>query len=191
MKPRWIYFVRPVGMGGPVKIGLSERTEARIRDLAEWSPFELEIVAQIEGDYQLEKNIHECFANSYLRREWFKATPRLNAMIDALQAGKAIEDALDLSLREGPLPTRKERSRGRPKGSIRRAGMTPREADCLRFIEQYRGSHDFGPSYEEIAEGLGVVSKSNVHRLVHSLSRLGRVTVGDGAQRSIELVRAA
>ena len=65
--------------------------------------------------------------------------------------------------------------------------MTPREVDCLRFIEAFRAGHDYGPSYEEMAEGLGIVSKSGVSRLVHSLARQGRITIDPGLHRSIDI----
>ena len=54
-----VYFVRPVGMRGPIKIGCSKLPENRIKSLMVWSPFELEIAVAIPGNFKLEKAIHE------------------------------------------------------------------------------------------------------------------------------------
>ena len=48
--------------------------------------------------------------------------------------------------------------------------LTPRQKDCLEFLIRYvRESGGVSPSYDEIADDLGVSSKSAVHRLVKAL----------------------
>lgn len=55
-------------------------------------------------------------------------------------------------------------------------GITKRQNDCLNFINQYREKNDgVSPSYQEIATGLGVASKGNVHHLVHGLIERGAI----------------
>lgn len=97
----YVYFVKPIGMDGPVKIGFSYAPTQRLETLMSWSPFRLEIVATVPGDLALERNIHECFLDLLSHREWFNAHPRLTAVMEKLRAGAAIEEALDLSQRVG------------------------------------------------------------------------------------------
>lgn len=82
-----VYFIKPVGMQGPVKIGTSIRPAGRCSSLAAWSPFPLEVVAEIEGDELLEARFHRMFVASHERLEWFTWTPELQAVIDAIAAG--------------------------------------------------------------------------------------------------------
>lgn len=83
----WVYFIRPIGMDGPVKIGTSETPYYRREVLETWSPYPLEIVAEIEGDIRLEQRFHAKHEASHSHREWFKATPELLADIAAISAG--------------------------------------------------------------------------------------------------------
>lgn len=79
-----VYFIKPVGMDGPVKIGCSVSPNNRRSTLATWSPFALEIVADIEGGFELEKRFHALFAETHQRREWFGWSRRLAAVILAI-----------------------------------------------------------------------------------------------------------
>lgn len=55
MKPAsFVYFVKPVGQDGPVKIGFSETPIDRLSTLMTWSPIPLEIAIAIPGDRELE-----------------------------------------------------------------------------------------------------------------------------------------
>lgn len=83
-----VYFVRPVGMKGPVKIGCSVYPRHRLSQIVAWSPFDLELVAVIDGDELLEARFHRKFIESHNRLEWFDWTPELEAAIDAIHAGK-------------------------------------------------------------------------------------------------------
>lgn len=92
MKPaaKQVYFIKPVGMDGPIKIGCSKWPEHRLVDLSIWSPFPLEIIASGEGSHELERFIHRMFAESRSHKEWFHATPDLVARILRVQAGMDI-----------------------------------------------------------------------------------------------------
>jgi len=48
--------------------------------------------------------------------------------------------------------------------------------------------HGVPPSYEVIAKGIGLSSKSNVHRIVHRLKEDGHLTVRPYKFHSIKLV---
>jgi hypothetical protein len=99
----FVYFIKPIGMDGPIKIGCSVDPEIRLSNLMVWSPFPLEIVATIPGGYSLERNVHECFADAHSHKEWFRAIPRLQTFINGLQAGKEIGEILDLNARIGSI----------------------------------------------------------------------------------------
>lgn len=82
-----VYFIKPIGMDGPIKIGCSISPDTRRRALATWSPFALEIVAEIDGDFDLERRFHALFAETHQRREWFGWSKRLAAVISAINDG--------------------------------------------------------------------------------------------------------
>ena len=85
--PKTVYFIRPVGMDGPVKVGCSVSPEGRRSTLATWSPFPLEIIAEIAGDHWLERRFHVYFRDTYQRREWFGWSARLAETVAAINAG--------------------------------------------------------------------------------------------------------
>lgn len=98
---RVVYFIKPIGMDGPVKIGCSEHPPGRVETFMPWSPFPLEIAVTIPGAFDLERNIQECFCDQRSHLEWFYPSPRLTALIGALKRGALISDVLDLSDRRG------------------------------------------------------------------------------------------
>ena len=53
--------------------------------------------------------------------------------------------------------------------------MTKRQKDCLDFIKRYWTENAISPSYDDIRSGLGLRSKSSVHRLVESLVAHGEL----------------
>ena len=99
----FIYFIKPIGLDGPVKIGWSTKPESRLLCLMIFSPLPLEIVAKVPGTTELERNLHACFAESHSHCEWFQATPKLTAAVDALRQGLPIEKAVDLAGQIGPI----------------------------------------------------------------------------------------
>lgn len=85
--PNVIYFLRPIGMRGPIKIGYSTWPPGRLHDYMKWSPFPLEIVATIRGGHQDELRFHTLFAAHHSHNEWFHASPELERVIAEIQAG--------------------------------------------------------------------------------------------------------
>lgn len=82
-----VYFIKPIDMDGPIKIGCSFSPDRRRRSLETWSPFPLEIIAEIDGDTNLERRFHARFKLSHQNREWFAVTPELLAVVAAVNAG--------------------------------------------------------------------------------------------------------
>lgn len=82
-----VYFIKPVNMAGPIKIGCSKSPDNRKATLSTWSPFALEIVTTIEGGIDLERRFHARFLHIHERREWFSWAPELAEAIAAIKAG--------------------------------------------------------------------------------------------------------
>ncbi|WP_414652766.1 hypothetical protein [Hansschlegelia sp.] len=56
------------------------------------------------------------------------------------------------------------------------------------FIVAYVETHDFAPTFEEMADHLGIASKNGVHRLVTGLEERGRIRRLRHRARAIEIV---
>lgn len=84
---RHVYFIRQVGVIGPVKIGASIYPRVRLEGLQVWSPVRLEIAAAIKGDFNLERRFHNAFLASHSHGEWFHATPDIEDTILQINAG--------------------------------------------------------------------------------------------------------
>lgn len=82
-----VYFIKPIGMDGPIKIGCSCRPGNRRQSLEFWSPFPLEIIAEIPGDQRLERRFHARFEAAHIRSEWSHPVPDLLTAIAAIRAG--------------------------------------------------------------------------------------------------------
>lgn len=54
-------------------------------------------------------------------------------------------------------------------------GLTIRQGEVLNFIRAYHAERGFAPSFAEIAEGVGLGSKSGVSRIVDGLVERGYI----------------
>lgn len=88
-----IYFIKPKGMDGPIKIGCSDKPAKRLITLSAWSPFELEIIGMVPGGFTDESNLHRRFSDLHTRREWFMSSPLLRQTIERILAGTPIAEA--------------------------------------------------------------------------------------------------
>ena len=66
--------------------------------------------------------------------------------------------------------------------------MTERRKLVLEFIRAYVRLHGVPPSYEVIARGIGLKSKSNIHRIVHRLKQDGHLITRPYKFHAIRLV---
>ena len=83
-----IYFIRPKGHLGPIKIGLSTKPDRRAESLSAWSPWPLEIMGTVPGSWDDEQFLHSCFHAHRTHGEWFQDSPDLlNAIADILSSG--------------------------------------------------------------------------------------------------------
>lgn len=65
--------------------------------------------------------------------------------------------------------------------------LTPRQSQCLDFIRRFLAEHRHGPSYDEIAAGLGVKSRGSVSAMLGKLRTRGFLTWRAGDARSLAL----
>lgn len=66
--------------------------------------------------------------------------------------------------------------------------MTERQKIVLDFITMYIKMRGYAPSYQEIALGLSLKSKSNIHRIIHSLEKKGLIQIKPYMIRSMKLI---
>ena len=67
-------------------------------------------------------------------------------------------------------------------------GTTNRQQLVLEFIKTYIQMKGHAPSMQDIATGLGMKSRSNIHRIVHSLREQGRLDLRPNRFRAIKIV---
>jgi SOS-response transcriptional repressor LexA len=72
--------------------------------------------------------------------------------------------------------------------SQRMQSMSKRRQLVLDFIRAYIRLHGVPPSYEVIARGIGLKSKSNIHRIVHRLKEEGHLVTKPYKFHAIKLV---
>jgi|GEM_PF-2836401 len=66
--------------------------------------------------------------------------------------------------------------------------LTPRQQECMVFIEAHLKNHGISPTYAEIGAALGIKSKHGVSNLIDTLAWAGRLTRNYQRARSIQLL---
>jgi len=94
---QYVYFIKPVGQTGPIKIGFSHIPFERLNVQMNWSPVRLEIVAWAEGGRGEERALHERFSAFRSHCEWFWPSPDLIEGIAAVSSGASLERAFGLT----------------------------------------------------------------------------------------------
>lgn len=82
-----VYFIRPVGMTGPTKIGFSIAPERRLMALSVWSPYPLEVAAKTPGSHRLERQFHNLLADHWTHHEWFRDDQQVTAVVEEVARG--------------------------------------------------------------------------------------------------------
>ncbi len=77
-----VYFLRPIGQLGPIKIGCSVQPELRLDSLTIWSPVRLELICSVPGGHSDERTLHAMFDKHRVHGEWFGASKELLGLID-------------------------------------------------------------------------------------------------------------
>lgn len=91
--PKHVYFIKPVGMDGPIKIGCSTKPVGRLTTFSAWSPFPLELIGSVPGDFADEGRLHRRFSDLHTRKEWFMSSPLLRQTIERILSGVSIKEA--------------------------------------------------------------------------------------------------
>lgn len=99
-----VYFARVTGTLGPIKIGCSSYPKGRCKQLACDLAAKVEIIAEVTGDYTLERNLHLKFAESRAdapkrmgrpnipgKSEWFHAVPELLRIIESAKSRGTVD----------------------------------------------------------------------------------------------------
>lgn len=141
-----VYFIK--SEEGHVKIGCSVRPEDRLLATTEWMPSKVWIEATLPGSYRIEGLLHKKFAADRISGEWFRASPRLLAMIDDVKAGRPID--LDLTEGEAAFDSRSDARRKAVLGSkmtraerkhLGRYAWNERPREILALQERWQGAH--------------------------------------------------
>lgn len=119
----YVYFIKTKGMDGPWKIGFSCIPQNRLETLMSWSPFELEIVAQVPGSFADEQYLHRCFARSHRHGEWFNDSERLANAVAQIAAAGSVNVVRSWLL---------------PEGSVRSGVARRREPQMVACIAYHR-----------------------------------------------------
>tara|TARA_R100001443_G_scaffold117118_1_gene140017 strand:+ start:607 stop:813 length:207 start_codon:yes stop_codon:yes gene_type:complete len=65
--------------------------------------------------------------------------------------------------------------------------MTRKQAELRTYIKNYIDDNGFSPSFDEMMKGVGLKSKSGIHRLVEGLVKQGKIKRVKFTRRSVEL----
>ena len=65
--------------------------------------------------------------------------------------------------------------------------MTRKQAELRSYIEKYINDNGYSPSFNEMMTGVGLKSKSGIHRLVEGLVKQGKIKRVKFTRRSVEL----
>lgn len=140
-----VYFIKPIGLDGPIKVGCSQSPETRRRSLETWSPFALEIVAQVDGGFDLEHRFHALFIETHQRREWFGWSKRIAATIAAINDG-----TFDISTLPSPIFASANPRKG--KGS-RMGEWSPARRFASAYIMRMHALKRRGMPWTEVCAG--------------------------------------
>ena len=67
--------------------------------------------------------------------------------------------------------------------------LTQRQHDLLVYIHTYISDHGISPSYDDMRDGLGLRSKSGIHRLISALVERGFLRRMENRARALEVVK--
>lgn len=81
-----VYFIRPIGKVGPVKIGCSVAPTVRAQTLSK-RDLKLEVAAHLPGGFFMERQFHTLFLDLHVGKEWFAWTPEMGRVIEAICRG--------------------------------------------------------------------------------------------------------
>ena len=90
----WLYFLQ-AGFDGPIKIGLTHRVRRRRMALQVANATPLTLLVDVPGTAAEERRLHDRFGAARIRGEWFRPTPELLELVEALGEGLRLGDWLE------------------------------------------------------------------------------------------------
>lgn len=66
--------------------------------------------------------------------------------------------------------------------------LTEMEQELYKFLVGYIKENGYSPSYREIAEGIGIKTKSTVLKKLQSLQKKGKIQIRMNSPRAIKIV---
>ena len=84
-RPSFVYFI---GCGDYIKIGYAASIKMRLSSISTSNPYPLKVLAAVAGGIEVERGLHNRFADSLHRGEWFRKTPELMAFIAQLSTDR-------------------------------------------------------------------------------------------------------
>jgi hypothetical protein len=119
---RNVYFIKPVGLDGPIKIGCSEKPAGRLETLSVWSPMPLELIGSVPGTFEDERFLHYCFSEYHSHREWFRSSPQLRETIREILTAGTVDVVRDKLTPVGMI-----------RQAVGRAGRTDEQKRCVSY----------------------------------------------------------
>lgn len=134
----YVYFLRPVGQPGPIKVGHSAHPPSRLDAFQTWSPVPLELVSQFSATQTVERQVHDRFAKWHLHGEWFHPVEDLIALAEGVRDGKKVADLVDLSIKTGRI-----RRRPNPRSELAKivGNFKTRIGRAQQFATDVRGKY--------------------------------------------------
>lgn len=133
MRAKRVYFLRPVGQLGPVKIGCSVFPEGRLDNFTLWSPQPLELIVSVPGTHADERALHGMFRKHHVHGEWFGASKQLLALIEHCAASGELPELPKVVKFSGV--RHKAHTAQRPQAVDRRAWAARIRADYERGVD--------------------------------------------------------
>lgn len=180
---KYLYFIKPVGMDGPIKIGYSQLPTERLLSLSVWSPFVLEMIGTAPGGSREESFLHQRFANLHTHREWFNSSPLLRGTIARILAGETVEAACVEIQKAGSIRNQKrrpptpERQRfidyGRKIRKVKypstKGGSYYKHPDITKIMDAWQGDYGNRKPVEPTAEQIALIEAFLADPLAHSV----------------------
>lgn len=152
MSDGYVYFIRPVGMAGPIKIGFAYDPDRRCRQLQFSSPVELEVIGSVNGAMRDEYAVQAYLADHQSHGEWFRSSDRVNETVQGIISGRISMASLQAD-RKSPC-----KARGKWSQSHRRAFERARTASNRAIGERLQAAR-LSAGYKtaaQAADALGV-----------------------------------
>ena len=93
-RPTFVYI-----LGGPslLKVGVTQDLSKRFRALRVECPEEMHVLALADGTKDDEARLHAALMDEHSHREWFRRTPKMGAVIDAINKTMTVPDSATLT----------------------------------------------------------------------------------------------